>query len=539
MISSFRSHLLIVTAFLFVLFVGHNLNPFDGQTFVGHDETQAARILEFAYNITQGQFPPRISPHMSFGLGYPIFNYYAPTAYWITSLLHLSGMNVAQSLEISYFLALFVGMTGFYIFLRKYFGVFASCAASTLYISSPVIAVDIFVRANLAEIWFYALFPWALALMQRVSRKTFFITCVVVAAVFTTHNIFSLVSVPLLLLFSWINKSKMQAASVIIGLVMASYFLIPAIGELNQVQASQIATITEYKDHFLCPLQLWYSTWGYGGSSVGCINDGMSFMLGKIHILSGIAGIGFFVWSILKKIKQKNLSILISILVLTVGSLFMTLPFSEPLWKLFEPIFSIFQFPWRFLLFVVFGISFFSAYAIQSLPKHFAVGTSVLVILAVVVMQPKFFVGQQISVQNYLSTFASDEYIRNTAAFKVAEYLPTSASYKAWRQLEKDAVKPQGEGIGFDTYEMEVAQNTIMPIHYAQYWSIMIDDKPFVPQAFDNLGRPRIKIEEKPVTVTVQYSQTRLQQLANTITLFTTIIVLIYSQPHTWRSKKT
>lgn len=217
----------------------------------------------------------------------------------------------------------------------------------------------------------------------------------------------------------------------------------------------------------------------------------------------------------------------------------MTLSYSLPLWQLFEPILSIFQFPWRFLLFVIFGLSFFGAYAIHSLPKQFGAGATVIMLLGVLLMNPKFFVGQPISEEQFLLTYASQEYIRNVAAFKVAEYLPISVNYTSWRQLEKDKIKPQGQGIGFQQYEMEVAQNTILPIHYAPYWNITVDGESFIPNSFDNLGRPRIKVEDKPVQVIVEYSQTPLQNLANTITLITAILVLIYSQPQKWHIKKT
>ncbi|MBP9690681.1 glycosyltransferase family 39 protein [Candidatus Woesebacteria bacterium] len=538
MIDKLRAHWIGISVLLGVVLLSTNLNPFDGRTFSGHDETQAARVIEFSHNLAEGQFPPRIAPHMSFELGYPLFNYYAPTAYWITSTIYLLGFNVAQALEISYFLALVVGLIGFYFFVRTYFSNYAATTAALLYISSPFVALDIFVRSNLGEIWFYALFPWALALLQRLTRKRFFVTIVIIAALFTSHNIFSLLSIPILMIFSWMHKSKMQFVAVLLSIVLASYFLMPAVGELEGVQASTIATITQYQVHFLCPLQLWYSSWGYGGSIEGCV-DGMSFMLGKVHIITGIAGVGFLILNTLKKKSLKSAPILFTVLTLLLGSLFMTFSVSSFLWKLFEPILSIFQFPWRLLLFVIFGLSFFGGYAINSVPKKFSLLVTIVVIATVLFLSPKFFKGQNISEQVFLSTYASNEYIRNTAAFRVAEYLPRTVNYESWRQLERESIKPQIQAIGFSDFKIETAETTVLPIHYAPYWKITIDGEEYVPTSLDNLGRPRIKVEDIPVSISVTYAQTPLQQLANIISLVTGILVLIYSQPHKWQIKKT
>lgn len=462
---------------------------------------------------------------------------------------------MAASLEVSYLTALLLAFVSMYLFLKKYFDGIPSLAGALAYVSSPFIAVDIFVRGNLAEMWFFALFPLSLWVLTVVSKRTVAFGAIILALVFTSHNIFSLVSVPLLLLFALMKKNRIWGmASIILGLILSSYFLIPALSELKLVQASDIATITQYQDHFLCPYQVWYSPWGFGGSSVGCINDGMSFMLGKIQILAGLAGLGYFFYQ-LKKSKKAFSWIILSITVLLVGSFFMTTNYSLFLWKTFEPILSIFQFPWRFLLFVIFGLSFFTAYLLDTVPKKWKLLAAGVVIIGMLYLNPKFFEGNMMSVDNFTSKFASQSYIVNTAAFKVAEYLPITADYEYWRTLEGKETENTGPIALQPDQEVNVLRNEpfekiamarsihdiALNIHYAPYWIITREGKEIIPETFDKLGRPIIDVSSAEFeTITITYRETMIEHVANGITAVTGIIILIYLyMTFRWHKKRT
>ena len=163
---------LILVLLLFVYFFGQNLNPFDYQTFIGHDETQAARIIEYKLNLENGIFPPKIAPNMSFGMGYPIFNYYAPTPYLITTFINYLGLDTASSIEVSFFLALIYAFLGMFIFLKKNYDPLISLVGALVFVSSTYFATDIFVRYNLSETWFFASMPLAFwALSAKNSKK--------------------------------------------------------------------------------------------------------------------------------------------------------------------------------------------------------------------------------------------------------------------------------------------------------------------------------------------------------------------------------
>jgi hypothetical protein len=89
---------------------------------------------------------------------------------------------------------------------------------------------------------------------------------------------------------------------------------------------SQVPRGSHYPDHFACLPQLWDSAWGYGGSTKGCI-DGMSFRLGKIHIiLAAISALGGILFYRRKKEHLFVFSLLSASLLFTI---FLTLEYSK------------------------------------------------------------------------------------------------------------------------------------------------------------------------------------------------------------------
>jgi uncharacterized membrane protein len=47
-----------------------------------HDDTQVARVFEMTKSLQAGMFPVRWVSDLGYGLGYPIFNFYAPLSYY-------------------------------------------------------------------------------------------------------------------------------------------------------------------------------------------------------------------------------------------------------------------------------------------------------------------------------------------------------------------------------------------------------------------------------------------------------------------------
>ncbi len=514
-----KKFIFIFVFLLVIFFFGRNLNPFSDTMFTFHDETQPARIQQFVLDLKNLQIPPRLAPDFSFKMGYPVFNFYAPSSYWITSTFSLAGINIVSALKLSFLLSILVGFLAMYFLLKEYFDFFPSLTGAVLYVSSLYYPLDIFVRGNLGEVWFLALFPLALFLVERNSKKStpflFFFLTISLFLLFTVHNLLSTVAVFLILGFILIRPlKKVGILALALGLLLSSYFLLPMIAENHLTYASYVAKLTKYADHFVCPSQLWQSSWGFGGSTKGCI-DGMSFKIGKIQLALGLLGILGLLVSVLKRKKIFQLPVSIFYFLLAVSSLFMSTYLSKPIWDLFSPIFSFFQFPWRFIAFSLVGFAFFSAYFFDLVKLKLKNAFLFFLILFVIINYSKYFSGQTISKEKFEKIYLSREYIEKKVAYKIAEYLPRTANYDAWRKYEKNPLKKAD-----------------INIHYFPFWIILVDNKPYVPTKFDELGRPIVNIK-KGSNVQIVYRETPIEKLGNFITLIT-FGILLYSM----RSKK-
>jgi len=158
----------LITLLVLIFTIGKNLLP-SNKAFDYHDSTLPARVKEFTLNLKSGQIPPRIAPNFSFNLGYPVFNYYAPTAYRITSGINLLGFDPINSIKISFLITIIIAFLGMYLLANELVSYPAGIIAGTLLASSPWMATQIFIRGDLAEAWFIALFPLTMYLLKKNS----------------------------------------------------------------------------------------------------------------------------------------------------------------------------------------------------------------------------------------------------------------------------------------------------------------------------------------------------------------------------------
>jgi hypothetical protein len=411
-----------------IFFFGKNLNPFSSRMFQFHDETQPARIQQFTSNLKKLKIPPRIAYDFNQKKGYPVFNFYSPFSYWVTSFVNITGLNIINSIKLSFLLALFLAFLGAFLFLRLFFDFYPALLGGIFYVTSLYFPVDIFVRGNLAEIWFLALFPlgfyFILLNSQKPNKFTFFFGAFILSFIFTSHNIYSLISIPLIIIFSFLLKNKKQSLAMIgSSLLLTAYFWLPALIEMKYTIAKEMAAKTNFHDHFLCWWQLWQSPWGFGGSTAGCIEDGMSFMIGKIQVVFFILGIILFLHNLFIKNKRLNLVPLFFI-VYPLLLLFLTTYQSQFIWNFFSPLMSVIQFPWRFIGLSLLGITFLSVYFFHKLKipmKNFFI---IFIVISVLIINGKHFKGKEIRNDAFEKKFLSQKYIENRVALSIPEYFP-------------------------------------------------------------------------------------------------------------------
>ncbi len=190
---------------------------------------------------------------------------------------------------------------------------------------------------------------------------------------------------------------------------------------------TNVASLTtggsKYNDHFVCLAQLWSSQWGFGGSTNSCI-DGLSFQIGKIHLLFGVIGL------VLLFIKSRYQKVLLFTLLGTVFSAIMLLQISQPIWESLSILHYI-QFPWRYLQFIGFFLSLTGGVVITQLDTIFRFdkqrqyatwGGVCLSVIVVLFFYAKYFVPQ-----TYVKT-DQKQTVRTTILWDISkisdEYLP-------------------------------------------------------------------------------------------------------------------
>src|SRR3990167_7460265 len=256
-----------------------------------------------------------------------------------------------------------------YVLIKEIWGKLAGLTAALFYTFLPYRALDIYVRGALAEAFSFVWLPfilWSFYKLNKLKAQRYiFSSAVLLALLMITHNLVFLpfmliLPIYLLFLFLKIPEKKLFVVDCLISIVLAlglsAFFWIPAIFEKKFTLVDQLllTNLADFRIHFVYLQQLWNWTWGFGGSAAG-LADGISFKIGKLHIIVSLATFMLALALLVKSKKLSKLSIVnyqlsIVFVLLFILSAFMTTFYSKFVWEIIKPL-AYLQFPWRFLMF--------------------------------------------------------------------------------------------------------------------------------------------------------------------------------------------
>lgn len=335
-----------------------------------HDgQNHLARLANLSLAFRDRHFPFRWAINLNHGFGYPVFNfnYYLPE--FLSLTVSKANFSFEASLKIMIALAYIFGSLFWYLFLRQYFTYLASFCGGLFSLSAIYPLVIIWVRGSPGETLALSLFPLILFFIKKLSqqptRLLFFLATVSLLAFLLTHNITVLFGLPMLFIFSLLNRRSWFLAVVpfILSLGISLFFWLPVVMEKQFTYLKYFDSVG-YLAHFPSFLQLIYSKWGFGYSVSGT-NDGFSFQLGPFHWLAVFLAILIFLFQ--KKIKKLTSSFLFFVLIFLVY-LFLTLPISGFIYR-WLPFLNFIQFPWRLLLFITLASVWLGAFVVHHRPK--------------------------------------------------------------------------------------------------------------------------------------------------------------------------
>ncbi len=523
-----------------------------------HDDTQVARVFEMTKSLKDGMFPVRWVQDLGYGYGYPIFSFYSPLSYYVGSAIELLGFDALLATKTMMGLGIMLAGVFMYLLAKEFWGRLGGIVSAAFYLYAPFHAVDIYVRGDVAEFWAYSFIPLAFYGMYKVFQTKGNFKWIVVgslgyAGVMLSHNLTAMMVTPFLiivtLLYCYIafKQKKLSAIryplyAIFLGLALSAFYFIPALVEQKYTNVlSQIGGGADFNDHFVCIFQLWQSQWGFGGSALGCF-DGISFMIGKLHIIASFlaTGLALALFILKETIKKEEKLSIISLCVLgLLTSVFLMLSISDYLWETI-PLMAFFQYPWRFLLLS----SFFSSLLAGSLlwlVKCFIKNKWVEYLLAsiliflVIFNGVKFFIPQTI-LNKTAEDYTNVDNIRWTTSKISDEYLPKDFQKP---QRESDVVServtfnPQDievisriEKVQSITLDLNASRKTNLHFNIAHFpsWMLTVDG---VLQG--NVGDNGYDVSIAPGrhVVSMKFEETFTQKMSNLISIAGLIAVLV------------
>ena len=510
---------------------------FHGGFFPIHDDTQVVRVAQMAQALKDGQFPVRWVRDLGYGYGYPIFNFYAPLPYYIGAIFNLLSFNALVATKIMMGLGIILAGVSMFFLAKEFWGEFGGLVSALFYVYAPYHAVDVYVRGAVGEFWAMAMLPLVFLGVYKIFQKNSWgviIASFGFSGIILSHNLTAMMAIPfisleILILFI-LSKDKRQFGiwSLEFGissLGLSAFYWLPALTEMSLTKVfGQIGGGADFHDHFVFLDQLWTSPWGFGGSAPGRL-DGMSFMLGKIHILSSLLALilGLF---LVKEVRGVVLFSGISLLL----AIFLTNKSSLTIWETIKPM-AFIQYPWRFLVFASLVSSFLAGSIIILLPKKtkwyppLAAGIFVgaLLFFNLKYFQPQTYL--KVTVSDYLTeenikwwtSKISDEYLPKDFP------LPKDKSEVAWKKIEIVSGRAEVKSIfnksHFLKFEIEAMEPTEILINTAHFpgWKIWINQKEERPKIEE--GRIKLSLDAGKQKVFLKFNNMPVRNLANLLSL--------------------
>ncbi len=542
----------ITTLTIFMLSIITVLSFFKSGFFNIHDDAQVQRVHEMKIALSDGMFPVRWVPDLGYGYGYPIFNFYGPFPYYIGAFFNFIGFDALTATKIMILIAVIGSAFSMYLLAKEFWGKIGGIVSSAFYVYAPYHALDIYVRGDIGEVYAYAFIPLVFYALWKFYKTNNFLFIVLgslsYAGIISSHNLSALMISPFVILTSLVllglRKKILILLIPVLGILLASFYFLPTLLEMNYTNVlSTIGGKAHFGDHFVCVRQFWDSPWMFGGSIPGCI-DGLSFRLGKLHILfAGVAllsGIYLF-----KKEKNKSSVIFVSLAALG-GVMFLMISASSLIWEK-VPYMNFFQYPWRFLLAASFFSSFIAGsfvYAISkiNLRKY---NLLFLIIYVAIIISPIILYSKLFVPQNYLSK-SSGEYTNKhslnwTTSNISDEYMPKSFMTP---ETPSEIIKEKITGENIRISNLETKTNRILAKINSNTENEITVHIPYFPswKYYIDGNRQDIKEVETGILIKVprgeselvgKFEETYIQKVANLLTISGVLILfagIIYAK---------
>lgn len=399
--------------------------------FGASDDMHIAWLYEMDKILKLGQIPPRFVPDLSFGFGYPLFNFVFPLPFYIGEIFHLLGLSFVDSIKAVFLISMPLSGVFMYLLLRQFVARNLSLIGAILYIYTPYRSTDLYVRGAIGEIVGFVFLPLIILAVTKIFLKKNFkwigIGALGIASLVLSHNITAYMFFPfvglLVAIQFFLTPFKKEyvikaVLMILLGLLISAYFWLTALIESGLVVHD---TVFNFVDHFPTLLQLVSPYWGYGASVPGPY-DGMSFFLGAANILLLFSGTCLFLFR-WKQIDSQRKALLGWVLGTILIAVFLMNYRSTFLWSN-VPLLPYFQFPWRFLILTTFFIPL-----LLIIFEKIKINNILLVILLALIILPT------------MSYFRPQDFLGRLDSYYLNRYIPTPVASSEYLKIQEEYLR--------------------------------------------------------------------------------------------------
>ena len=325
---------------------------------------------QFNRGLGGGAVLPRWVLSSGNGYGSPNFIFYAPLSYYLVALLHLIVPSSIISIILAIWISFFLSGATMLLAVKRISGEEGSLLPAMLYQFLPFHLLNLYGRGAFAELCAYAWFPLIILFMyETLSVKDVRLAPVFLsisyAGLILTHLVsafmFTFVSM-VYLSYNYIDCKCVKASlyatfSLVTGLGIASFYLLPAIFERKLVQLNYVFNyiFSDYRNNFL------FMADNFSAPFYITLQAAVF-----LEIILFVA-VALLLFRNNREQLQRSHNIAMSIIF--VAAFLLATPLSAPLWGIL-PVFTTLQFPWRWVSVMELSLCFLAGAAFSRINLH-------------------------------------------------------------------------------------------------------------------------------------------------------------------------
>lgn len=506
----------------------------------------------FAEQLWSGELYPRWLFKLNSGLGSPVFFFYPPIPYYITSLFYpfkFGTPPIWSALILSAALALIGSGFTAYFWLKDITNSKTALIGSVIYMAWPYHwAIDLYFRFAFAEYWSFVWLPLLLYFTRKIARGDNYSVLgfsLSYALLIMTHlpTILMFSAVPFFYLLTLSNASNRKpllfrmGIAFMLGVGLSAIYLIPALTTQQYVSLNTVATgHFNYTSNFLLDL----------GNIQRSLLILSRFYYGILMLLMGC--ISYYAYRLAIPNNCEDRKEINFWLIITFISIFMMLPLSSPLWQVL-PILQKIQFPWRFLTvltisataLITLGFYFFNPRTTNFRKKLYLIHNILLVITLLSGFLVTFLTTERLTFDGQTQLYMSQETLEYRPQWVSSDIFVQYRVHELAQQLPKAKVTTGQGSVFIEQWQprkivvqvdaiSNVLELTLKQFYYPG-WTAQLEGKsnplPVEPSSHEGLLRVKVPKGQHQVRISLQAGIP--ERLGQAISTFCALIVLLWA----------